>query len=219
MLADWIKLMAYSGARRNAALHARWEHVDWQHHQIHLFTKRNKEVVVDFNPKLETHLKDMVSRRLPTGPKGELSPFLFPTSRPGDKRLKGDGHMHNFQKTLVAVRTAVGLPNFKPHDLRHYFISICVMAGFDYLTIAQWAGHSDGGVLIGKVYGHLRPGHTQELAKRLTFEPNAAPSQRVADLSVEELLKLVRSSAPTILHHAENSIPPASSTAGSSGSR
>jgi integrase len=49
------------------------------------------------------------------------------------------------------------LPNvgFHVHDLRHLFCSFCVMAGIDFMTIAGWAGHKDGGILIGKVYGHL----------------------------------------------------------------
>jgi len=29
------------------------------------------------------------------------------------------------------------------------------MSGIDYLTIARWVGRKDGGVLIGRVYGHL----------------------------------------------------------------
>jgi hypothetical protein len=39
----------------------------------------------------------------------------------------------------------------------------------DYMTIAAWVGHKDGGVLIGKVYGHLSDDHKRETAKRLTF--------------------------------------------------
>ena len=40
------------------------------------------------------------------------------------------------------------------HDLRHHFASICVMAGIDFMTVAAWLGHKDGGILVGKVYGH-----------------------------------------------------------------
>ena len=58
----------------------------------------------------------------------------------------------------------------KIHDVtfqyfRHYFISHCVMAGVDFMTIAKWVGHLDGGVLIGKLYGHLSrapPGDGEE---------------------------------------------------------
>jgi site-specific recombinase XerD len=199
MLSDWIRLMQYSGARRTAALRAQWDHVDWQNRQLHLFTKRNKEVVVDFNPKLEAHLKAMHRRRVPIDEKGRLSPFLFPSPRPGKL-----GYMHNFQKTLVAVRQGANLPMFKPHDLRHYFISMCVMEGFDFMTIAEWVGHSDGGVLIGRVYGHLNPGHKRALAERLTFgekpaEPKpvapAPSSMDLSKLSVADLLRLVQGMA------------------------
>ncbi len=44
------------------------------------------------------------------------------------------------------------------------------MAGIDYMTIARWVGHKDGGILIGKVYGHLANEHTQKMAQKLAFE-------------------------------------------------
>jgi integrase len=59
-------------------------------------------------------------------------------------------------KRLVLERAE--LPTFGFHDCRHYFISMCVMSGIDFMTIAAWVGHKDGGVLIGKVYGHLGNG-------------------------------------------------------------
>lgn len=55
------------------------------------------------------------------------------------------------------VRGKAGMPNFWFRDLRHHFISMCVMSGIDFMTIAGWVGHKDGGVLIGRVYGHLIP--------------------------------------------------------------
>ena len=39
------------------------------------------------------------------------------------------------------------------------------------LTIAAWVGHRDGGVLIGKVYGHLANEHRKLMAGRVAFEP------------------------------------------------
>jgi integrase len=138
MLCDWIRLMQYTGARRNAALHAKWEHVDWRNQQLHLFTKRNKEVVVDFNPKLEALLLDMHQRRVPLE-NGKLSAFLFPSPRPGPK---GDCCLANFQKTYDTVRSKANLPDLNPHDLRHWFISMCVMEGFDFMSIAEWVRHA-----------------------------------------------------------------------------
>ena len=45
------------------------------------------------------------------------------------------------------------------------------MSGIDFMTIAAWVGHKDGGVLIGKVYGHLANEHRKAMAGRLNFEP------------------------------------------------
>jgi hypothetical protein len=45
------------------------------------------------------------------------------------------------------------------------------MSGIDFMTIAQWVGHVDGGVLIGKVYGHLANEHRQRMAQLVQFNP------------------------------------------------
>ena len=37
------------------------------------------------------------------------------------------------------------------------------------MTIAAWVGHKDGGVLIGKVYGHLADTHKKAMADKLNF--------------------------------------------------
>jgi integrase len=63
------------------------------------------------------------------------------------------------------------MPGFNFHDLRHHFISMAVMSGLDYMTIAAWVGHKDGGVLIGKVYVHLADTHKKAMADKLSFGP------------------------------------------------
>ena len=37
-------------------------------------------------------------------------------------------------------------------------------------TVPQALGHKDGGVLIGKVYGHLANEHRKAMAKKVSFE-------------------------------------------------
>lgn len=160
LMADYIRLLAYSGARRMAGLRARWEHVDFANRQITFITKYDKRVVVDFNPLLEAHLKDMHARR-----EDPDEPLLFPSPRPGDY----ERNMTTPTKSFHAIRQDAGLPDLRLHDLRHWFISWAVMNGIDTMTIASWVGHSDGGVLIGKVYGHLDPKHKRSAAEKLTF--------------------------------------------------
>ena len=166
--ADYIHLMAYCGSRRDETLRLKWEDVDWQNKQITIgadgLAKNRKSRAVDFNPKLEAHLKEMQTRRAPD------SVWLFPSPRRGDN----DRPAKTFVETMRLVRTKAALPKFGFHDCRHHFISMGVMSGIDYMTIARWVGHQDGGVLIGRVYGHLSNEHAQSQAKRMVFEPEVA---------------------------------------------
>ena len=61
------------------------------------------------------------------------------------------------------------LPRFTHRSLHHYFVSNAVELGVDFKTISGWVGHKDGGVLVARVYCHLRDTHSFEMAKRITF--------------------------------------------------
>ncbi len=168
---DYIRLLAASGARRNEALGLRWEDVDFEVGQLFIrrqVTKRgiedlkNRDArVVDFNAKLKAHLLDMKTRS------HNASQWLFPSPQRGDK----DVPAKTFRESLELVRERAKLPAFGFHDCRHHFISMGVMSGIDFMTIAAWVGHKDGGVLIGKVYGHLANEHRKAMAGRLSFDP------------------------------------------------
>ncbi|MHC1769105.1 MAG: tyrosine-type recombinase/integrase [Verrucomicrobiia bacterium] len=144
--ADYLHLLMYSGARETEALSLQYSDISFERQQIHFHrnTKFGKSRFVDFNPKLEVLLKDMVARR------NEKSPWLFPSPRPN----KQGGRITTFRTTLEKVRGKVGV-YLSDHLLRHYFISKCVMAGVDRFKLVEWVGHSDGGKLIAEVYGHL----------------------------------------------------------------
>jgi integrase len=163
---DYVRLLAYSGARRNEALALRWVDVDFERAQLTIGatgdTKNQTGRVVDFNEKLRIHLADMLKRRAPD------SQWLFPSPQRGDK----DIHAKSFRESLGLARAHAKMPGKAFHDLRHHFISYCVMSGIDYMTIAEWVGHQDGGILIGKVYGHLADTHKKEQAQRVNFGPS-----------------------------------------------
>jgi integrase len=167
MLADFIRLMAYAGGRWTETLRVRWADVDFERGQLTIGsdnqTKNRKSRVVDFNDKLKAHLADMVKRRQPD------SEFLFPSPRRGES----DVPTVTLNKALTVARAKSGVNDFTCHLCRHFFISYCVMSGIDYMTIARWVGHQDGGVLIGKVYGHLANEHTKAMAERVNFGPVA----------------------------------------------
>jgi integrase len=179
-MADYVRLMAYCGARRNEALGLQWDDVDFDNGQLNLRRQitrhgiedlKNRESrVVDFNPKLRALLADMLKRRAPD------SIWLFPSPQRGENDIPAK----TFRESIAMARNAAGLPVFGCHDCRHHFISMCVMAGIDFMTIAAWVGHKDGGVLIGKVYGHLANEHRKAMADRLTFEPTIVEKKEVA---------------------------------------
>jgi len=122
-------------------------------------TKNRKSRVVDFNDKLKGHLLEMAERRQPD------SEFIFPSPRRGEN----DMPTVTLNKALTVARAKSGVLDFTCHLCRHFFISYCVMSGIDFMTIAKWVGHQDGGILIGKVYGHLSNEHAQIQAQRVRF--------------------------------------------------
>ena len=114
---------------------------------------------VELNPELGVLLREMSSRRAPD------SLWLFPSPQRGAR----DAHAKSFRESLKLARKAASLEWVGFHDLRHYFCSMCVMAGIDFMTIAAWLGHKDGGILVGKVYGHVRDDHRRKAAQRVQF--------------------------------------------------
>jgi integrase len=185
-LRDFLRLLAFSGAREQEALHLKWAHVDFGARRIFIgagegFTaaamtigtggtsKNRGSRILDFNPQLESLLEEMKARRAPD------SSYLFPSPQRGQKDIPAK----TLRESLKLVRAKAGLPHLGFHDLRHLFCSFCVMAGIDFMTIAAWLGHKDGGILVGKVYGHLLDEHRQRMAAKLTIGFAALPALAV----------------------------------------
>jgi integrase len=162
---DYLWLLAYSGARMAEATRLKWSDVDWKQKQLTIgadgLSKNRKARVVDLNAKLAAHLKEMHCGRAPD------TEWIFPSPQRGQQDIPAI----TFRETLKLARTEAKMPSFGFHDCRHFFISMCVMSGIDFMTIAKWVGHQDGGILIGKVYGHLSNEHAQQQAQRVNFGP------------------------------------------------
>ncbi|HEV2694327.1 MAG TPA: site-specific integrase [Verrucomicrobiae bacterium] len=196
LLADVLRFLRCSGARITSALATHWSDIDFERRQVHLReTKYDKQnIVVDFNAELEAHLRDMHARRQPD------SDFLFPGTRT-------DGSVGSVRKSLELVRAEAGFPTFGFHDCRHTFISCAVMSGVDILTVAQWVGHADGGVLIGKAYGHLSSEHRQRAAQKVIFEQGAQTAPTIASALVDPS-KLTPAELINLLHRSQQPAQP-----------
>jgi integrase len=84
--------------------------------------------------------------------------------------------MTDCQMSLTLACQANGIHRITHHDLRHLFATQCIEAGVDVPTVSRWLGHSDGGALAMRVYGHLRREHSATMAQRVTFT-RPAPGQ------------------------------------------
>lgn len=171
-LADYLRFLAFSGAREQEALRIKWADVDFERKRVTIgadqLSKNWESRTVEFNPQLGALLREMRRRRAPD------CAWLFPSPHRGPR----DEHAKSFRESLKMARKAAGLEWVGFHDFRHYFCSMCVMASVDFMTVATWLGHKDGGILVGKVYGHLLDEHRQRAAKQVHFGLAVVPSKR-----------------------------------------
>jgi integrase len=164
----YLRFLALTGAREKEALLVSWADVDSTRETVTIgsggASKNHRARTVDFSAELKALLAEMKEARPP-----DIS-WLFPSPQRGAK----DEHAMSLRESLKAVRTKAGLTWMAFHDLRHFFASQCVMAGLDFMTIAEWLGHSDGGILVGKTYGHLLDSHKKAAARKLNFFTEAS---------------------------------------------
>ena len=163
LLRFYLRFLACTGAREVEALAIRWSDVNFDRRQVTVGadgeSKNGLGRPVDFTVELETLLTEMKDARPPD------SSFLFPSPQRGPKDIPAK----KLRESFWLVRTAASLEWVGFHDLRHFFASSCVMAGIDFMTISEWLGHSDGGILVGKTYGHLNDEHKKRMAAGLSL--------------------------------------------------
>ena len=113
--------------------------------------------VVDIGPAAVRLLREQQLARTPN-PDGYL--FASRAGRPFDP----DNLMY---RTFKPTARAVGFPELTFHDLRHTGASLMIAAGCHVKVIAEQTGHSDGGGLVLKRYGHLYKGARRQAAVAL----------------------------------------------------
>jgi integrase len=158
--ADFVELLAYSGMRLTEAKNLRWRDVDFERGVIRVHgdpitgTKSGESRTVPMNPAL----RDLLQR-------------LHTESAHLDDTVSAVGEA---QKCMELAAKGIGMVRITHHDLRHYYATICIEAGVDIPTVSRWLGHSDGGVLAMKTYGHLRDEHSKAAALTVSF--SSAPA-------------------------------------------
>ena len=168
--ADFCRFLMMSGVRVGEVSLITWSCVDWERQQLRIPGTKT-ETSYRFIPlfsELKALLKKIIGRRQAAArfaPNGEaLIQPVDPIFRIGE-----------CQKSIDAACRKCGIQRITHHDFRHLFATICIESGVDIPTVAGWLGHSDGGVLAMKTYGHLRLEHSQWSARKVKFKK---PSHR-----------------------------------------
>ncbi len=173
--ADLIEFLAFSGARIGEARVSTWDDVKFQSNMIWLHGTKSEDS--DRQIPMPAALREFLLRL-----KGESS------ETPQGKILKTD----SAKKCLATACKKLTFPKFTHHDFRHFFATTCIESGVDIPTVSRWLGHSDGGALAMRVYGHLQVEHSLAMSKRVNFD---------------QTTNLVTQSNPSAVESGKSSVP------------
>lgn len=89
---------------------------------------------------------------------GDLAPLLAVScpheDRAHDRRVFQGFNANTFRGALARASRDIGSTLYSPHDLRHRYISLLLLAGIDPVLVAKVAGHRKRSTSID-VYGHV----------------------------------------------------------------
>ncbi len=145
-----IKLLVFTGARKNEIQGLKWSEVDFGSGYLKLADSKTGQKSIPLNAGALQVLNDQ--ERL------ARNDHVFPAFR-------GDGHYEGTPKVWERIRQAAGLNDVRLHDLRHSFASIAVAGGASL-------------PIIGALLGHAHSATTQRYA-HLSDDPLRAASEAV----------------------------------------
>jgi integrase len=146
-----IRLLAFTGARRNEILTLRWDHVSEEHERLLLPDSKTGPKGIHLNAPALVVLHEI--------PRLERNPYVICGEKPGR-------HLVNLEKPWRRIRAAAKLGDVRLHDLRHSFASVAASGGQSL-------------ILIGKMLGHTQSETTARYA-HLADDPVRAASDAVA---------------------------------------
>jgi integrase len=160
IVADFLRLLLFTGMRRNEAAALRWDEVDFSERVIRLPAARSKNKRALDLP-MTSFVRDLLVARRVLGDDGG---FVFG----GSGRT---GHLVDPARSLEEIEAKTGI-RISPHDLRRTFITVAESTNISYLSLKALVNHSIG--------GDITAGYMQMSTERLR-----GPAQRVCDRLAE----------------------------------
>tara|TARA_R110002073_G_scaffold23696_1_gene80691 strand:+ start:14873 stop:16084 length:1212 start_codon:yes stop_codon:yes gene_type:complete len=152
-----IRLLMFTGARRNEIESLKWSEVDLARNILRLEDSKTGAKVIPLAPAAKHILAET--------PHIKGSPYVFPAS-------SGEGHYQGIGKVWRAVRKAAKLEGVRLHDLRHTFASYGAAGGLSLPIIGKLLGHSQAATT--QRYAHLADDPVQRAATQIGNAVEAA---------------------------------------------
>jgi integrase len=137
-----LRMLIYTGMRRNEVLGLRWEDIDEARGLIRLVEHKT-----DAGGAKSIPLTPPTTALLARLPWIADTPYVFAG------RIEGEG-LRSITKAWARIRTAAGLEDLRLHDLRHSYASVAVDVGLSLPAIGGLLGHTQASTT--KRYAHLR---------------------------------------------------------------
>jgi integrase len=160
-----IRLLTFTGARRNEILTLRWEHVSDEHQCLMLPDSKTGRKAI--------HLNAPALALLQTIPRVEGHPYVICGEKPWH-------HLVNLEKPWRRIRAAAKLDDVRLHDLRHSFASVAASGGQSLVVIGKMLGHSKATTTAR--YAHLADDPVKAASDAVGRHIAAAMDGRMSEL-------------------------------------
>jgi integrase len=164
-----IRLLAFTGARKNEIAGLRWKEVDFAHNCLRLGNSKTGPKIVALGAPAQKVLAGL--------PRDRNAVWVFPASY-------GLGHFQGVEKVWRRLRIAAGFPNLRLHDLRHSFASMGLAGGDALPVIGALLGHTD--VATTARYAHLADDPVRMAADRISGAIAAAMDESATVLPIRK---------------------------------
>jgi integrase len=145
-----IRLLIFTGCRRDEILKLRWEHVDMERQCLRLPDSKTGAKVIYLSPPALEVLAGLERQ--------EGNPYVLPGQVPGQ-------HYVALEKAWHGLRFRAGLSDIRLHDLRHSFASFGAAAGLSLPIIGALLGHREAATT--QRYAHLSADPLRQATDRI----------------------------------------------------